>query len=304
MSTPATIFQWRGANRRPTAAGAVLVGVLLVISLFLISIWRHPGSIEVAGRRFFVMDVALLLLCAVIAVCAGLQRSERFAMALGVGASLGYALGLVHIAHHLVEFLSPFTGPMASFALGAGHVLLALALFAVAGTAAWERTRSVGLAVAAAVWSAMVSVLILVAFAFALQLAFESQAQAGLQEPFRASGMKDAGAFLVKNSLEAASEGFVRFPVLAFFMALAGALASAWMSCRARGYALVAAWLAPLMFAAGALSLWHANSLERSLRPPFVMLGLLSTGISLAVMPATWSALRRPTLQRTDNQRY
>jgi hypothetical protein len=265
---------------------------LLVISLLLISIWRHPESIEVASRRFFVMDVALLLLCAVIAVCAALQRSERFALAVGVGASLGYALGLVHIAHHLVEFLFPFNGPMASFALGAGHLLVALALFAVAGTAAWERTRSVALAVAAALWSAMVSVLILVAFVFALQLPFESQAEAPLQEPFRASSMKDAGAFLVRNSLEAASEMLVRFPVLAFFMSLAGALASAWMNSHARSYALAAAWLAPLMFATGALSLWHANSLERSLRPPFVMVGLLSAGISLAVMPAIWSALR------------
>jgi len=296
MGTPPTIFHWRAANGRPTAAGAILVGILLVISLFVVSIWRHPESIEGAGRRFFVMDVALLLVYGVVAVCAALQRSERLAIALGVGALLGYALGLVNVAHHILEFLFPFTGAMTSFVLGAGHILLALALFSVAGSVAWEHTRSVGLAAAAAMWSAVLSVLILVAFAFALQFAFESRAEAGLQEPFRASGMKDAGAFLVNNSLEAASEGFVRFPVLAFFMALAGALASAWLSCRARGYALVAAWLAPLLFSAGAVSLWHANSLERSLRPPFVIAGLLSAGIFLAIMPATWSALRRPTL--------
>ena len=78
-------------------------------------------------------------------------------------------------------------------------------------------------------------------------------------------------------------------------MALAGALANAWMTYRARGYVLAAAWLAPLLFAAGAVSLLYANSLERSLRPPFVMAGLLSAGISLAGIPATWSALRRPT---------
>jgi hypothetical protein len=293
MSTPGTIFQWRGANGRLTGAAAILIGVSLVIFLFVVSVCRHPESIEGAGRRYLVMDAALLLLYAVLAVCAAIQRSERFATALGVGVPLGYALGSVHIAHHLVEFLFPFTGPIASLALGAGHVLLALALFAVAGTIAWERTRFVRLAVASAVWSAMLSVLILVAFAFVLQLAFESKAEAALQEPFRASAMRDAGAFLVKNSLQAASEMLVRFPVLAFFMALVGALASAWMNARARNYALVTAWLAPLMFTAGALSLFYANSLERSLRPPFVMVGLLFAGISLAVMPATWSALWR-----------
>lgn len=294
------MFAKRRANSR--TAVAILVGVLLVLSLFVVSIWRHPESIEAGGRRFFILDVALLLLCAVITVCAALQRSERFAMALGVGASLGYALGLAHIAHHLAEFLFPSPSPLASFALGAGHVLLALALFAVAGMAAWERARSVGLAVAAGIWAAILSVLILVAFAFALQLAFESQAEAPLQEPFRASGMKDAGAFLVRNSLEAASEMLVRFPVLACFMALAGALASAWMSSRARSYALAAAWLAPLVFAAGALALWYANSLERALRPPFVLAGLLAAGISLALMPATWAALCRPTLPLRDRQ--
>lgn len=291
------VFRWRSSNGHRTGGSVVVLGILLVISLFAISVGRHPESIEGAGRHFFVMDVALLLVCGVIGVCAALQRSERMRIALGVGAFLGYALGLVHVAHHVVEFLFPFTGPMTSFVLGAGHILLALAVFSVAGSVAWEHTRSVGLAATAAIWSAILSLLILVAFAFALQLAFESQAEAGLQEPFRASGMKDAGAFLVKNSLEAASEGLVRFPVLAFLMALAGALANAWMSSRARSYALAAAWVMPLVFVAGGVSLWYANSLERSLRPPFVTAGLLSAGISLAGIHATWSALRRPTLQ-------
>ncbi len=86
-------------------------------------------------------------------------------------------------------------------------------------------------------------------------------------------------------------------PVLGVLLSLAGGLGNAWMSRRTRNTACAAAWLLPLAFAAGAISLWYADSLERAARPPFVLMGLVLAGISLAGAPSVLSALRRTPLR-------
>jgi hypothetical protein len=93
--------------------------------------------------------------------------------------------------------------------------------------------------------------------------------------------------------LEAASEALLRFPILALILSLAGGLANAWMSRRARHTVLMAAWLMPFALAAGVLLLWHADSLERAARPPFIITGLLLAAISLMGAHSVWSGLRR-----------
>ena len=287
------IFNWRSITGHRTRASAVVLGVMLVLSLFAVSVWRHPESIEGGRGCFLVIDIVLVFIYGVFGVCIALQRSAKANIALNVGALVGLILGLINIAHHFIEFLVPFRGRMASVLLGAGHVLLMFALFSVAGSLAWERTRAIGLATIAALWSALLSVSMLLVFAFFLLLAFESRAELELQEAFLASGMNDPGAFLVKNSLEAASEALIRMPALALLFSLAGALANAWMSRLTRTLALAAAFLVPVAFMAGAALLWYADSLERASRPPFVMAGLLLAGFSLVGIHAIWCALRR-----------
>ena len=172
-------------------------------------------------------------------------------------------------------------------------MLLIFALLCVAGSAARERTNSLGLAMVAGVWSAMLSVLILIAFGLSSNLLFESRAELHLKEAFLGSGMSDPGAFVVRNALEAASEALLRFPILALILPFAGGLANAWMSRRARHTVLVAAWLMPFAFVAAALLLWYADSLERAARPPFILTGLLLAAVSLMGAHSVWSALRR-----------
>jgi hypothetical protein len=105
-----------------------------------------------------------------------------------------------------------------TFILIISPVFMMLALFGTAGSAAWERTQSLVLAVIAGVWCAMVAILIALCVAFCLNLAFEGTMELQLHEAFAASGMNDPGAFLVKNMLEATSEGLVRMPIIAVFL--------------------------------------------------------------------------------------
>jgi hypothetical protein len=149
------------------------------------------------------------------------------------------------------------------------------------------------LAVIAGLWCATLATLILLSFALALNLAFEGHAVSWLHEPFVASGMSDAGAFVVRNSLEATSEILTRGPIAALVLSYIGCLLNVGMMARSRIFAIFAAWFTPLMFVGGAFALWYAESLQRSARPPFVLAGVLTAGIALCSVHPIWSALCR-----------
>ena len=142
------------------------------------------------------------------------QSRREVNISVSVGAQVGVLLGAVHVANHVLESYVPHR----PFVLIISPVFLMLALFGAAGSTAWERTRSLGLAVIAGVWCTIVGILIALCVVFSVNLAFEGNAELQMHEAFAASGMNDPGAFLVRNMLEATSEGLVRMPIFAVFL--------------------------------------------------------------------------------------
>ena len=264
-----------------TGIVAIIVA-LLVLSFFVLGVMLHPESIKNTGNSFLVEDIVLVFLFIVASVWVIRQRIPKVSASLSVGAIVGIILGMTHIVHHIAEFFSSLGEERtALFVIGACHTLLILALLCVAGSIARERSGSIVLAVVAGLWSSILSVLILVAFGFSVNLFFESRAILHMHEAFQASGISDPRAFLVKNTMESASEAFLRLPILALILSFAGGLANAWVSHRERHTIIILAYLIPFVFIAGAILLWYANSLERAARPPFIMIGLLLAGVSL-----------------------
>ncbi|MBV8897237.1 MAG: hypothetical protein JO051_12045 [Acidobacteriaceae bacterium] len=177
------------------------------------------------------------------------------------------------------------------FVRGAGSVLLMLGLLGIAGSAAWERTRSARLAAIAGLWSGTVGMLMLVNFVLTLDFAFEAHATSVLNGAFLQSGMNDPGAFLVRNSLESILEIVTRLPIAATVLSFIGSLWNAWIKKQPRSIAALAAYVLPFMFLGGVLALWHIQSLPRVERPPFVIAGLLSACLALCAAHPIWSAL-------------
>jgi hypothetical protein len=266
-----------------------VVGVLVVLLLIAVGVARHPASVQGTGSGLLWMDVALLLTYGIAGIWVWHQCRPEVNISVSVGAQVGVLLGAVHVANHVLESYVP----VRPFILIISPVFLMLAMFGAAGSAAWERTQSLVLVVIAGVWCAMVAILIALCVAFCLNLAFEGNAELQLHEAFAASGMNDPGAFLVKNMLEATSEGLVRMPIFAVFLSFIGAVTNAWISGASRRTALAATCLTPFMFVAGAAALWHADSLERAARPPFVMTGVVLAGVALCGAHPIWSVLRR-----------
>ena len=280
-----------GLAKDRVLGGMAILGSLLVLLLIIVSVGRHPSSL---GSGLFLTDITLLGAYGAYSVWVWRQRDLTFRQALSAGAQTGIMLGVVLIASHAIEWFAPFGGSKAvQLIRGAGSTLLMLGLLGAAGSAAWQRTRSLKLAMIAGLWCGAVAVLILLSFVLTLNLAFEAHAVAWLREPLVASGMSDPGAFVVRNSLEAASEILVRVPIAAFVLSFGGSLSNAWIKKWPRKLAVLAAWFTPLIFVAGAASLWYADSLQRSARPPLVMAGVLTAGIALCSAHPIWSSLSR-----------
>ena len=276
-------------HRQQILGCAIVLGTLLVLSLVAVGVMQHRTSIQGSGVGLLRTDIALLLAYGIAGVVVLKQRSGNALTAAIVGAQVGLLLGAVEIANHLIEAFVPIR----PFVLIISPVLLTLALLGTAGAVAWEQTRSLGLAVIGGVCCAIVATLITLGFAISFNLVVAARVDWQLREAFAASGMIDREGFRVKNILEASSEILVRMPLLATFLAFAGAVIQAWMSSESRRTLVVAAgFLAPLLFAVGASALWHANAIERTARPPFVMSGVLLTGVSLCAAYPIWSVFR------------
>ena len=279
-------------HRQQILGSGIILGTILVLSLVAAGVTQHRASAQGSGIGLLWMDVALLVVYGFAGMIVWRQKSTGAIGAAMVGAKIGLVVGAVEIANHLIEAFVPTR----SFVLVISPVLLTLALLGTAGAAAWERTRSLVLAVISGACCAIVATLITLCFAISFNLLFAERVDWQLREAFAASGMIDRAGFRVRNILEASSEILVRMPLLAICLAFAGAIIQAWMSRESRrALLLTARFLTPFVFALGASALWHANAIERAARPPFVLSGVLLTGIALCSAYPIWSAFHGST---------
>lgn len=273
-----------------TLGGPAILASVLVVLLMVVSVSRHPASL---GSGLFITDISLLLGYGAFSVGVWRQRDAKARTALTAEAQTGILLGVVLITSHTIEWGGLFESRAGQFIRGAGSILLILGLLGAAGSAAWQRTGSIVLAIIAGLWCGSLGILILLSYALSLNLAFEAHAASWLHEPFVLSGMNDAGAFVVRNSLEAASEILVRLPIAALALSFSGCLSNAWITKWPRSLTVLAAAVNPFIFGGGAFALWYAGSLSRAARPPFIMTGVLAAAIALCSVHPIWSSLFR-----------
>lgn len=270
----------------------IILGTALVVSLVAVAVMQHRASAQGSGIGLLCMDVALLVAYGSAGMIVWKQESPGAINAAMVGAQVGLILAAVQISNHLIEAFVP-TRP---FVLVISPVLLMVALFGTAGAAAWEGTRSLALAVISGVCCAIVAALVTLCLAISFNLLFATRVDWQLREAFGASGMIDRAGFRVRNILEASSEILIRMPLLGCCLALAGAVIHAWVGRESsRPLVLAARFLAPFVFVLGVAALWHANAIERAARPPFVLSGVLLTGVALCAAYPICSAFHGPT---------
>ena len=250
-------------HRQQILGLGIISGTILVLSLVLGGVMRHRESAQGTGVGLLWTDAMLLVAFASAGILISKQRSRGMIAATTVGAQVGLLVGAVAIANHLIEAFAPAR----PFILIISPVLLTLALLGMSGAVAWQRTASLSLAVIGGVCCAIVATLISLCFAISFNLLFEVRVDWQLRQAFAASGMVDRASFRMKNILEASSEILIRMPLFASCLAFSGAVIQGWMSREyRRTLVLGARFLAPILFAAGAAALWHADAIERAAR--------------------------------------
>ena len=272
-----------------TFGGGAIAGSLLVFFLMMFNVVRYPSSL---GGGPFIMNTVFLSGYGMFGAWVWRQRKSERRNALVTGARAGVALGIVLILGHVIEWFA-IESRAVQIGRGVGTVLLMLGLLAAAGSAAWARTRSIVWATIAGLWCGSVAIITLLSFAWGTNIVFEAHGASWLRPAFLASGMNDAGAFVVRNSLESTSEILIRMPIAALVLSFCGGLSNAWIIKRSRALSILAAWFAVSFFIVGIASLWYADSLDRAARPPFVIGGVLTVGIALCGAHPVLSSLSR-----------
>ena len=108
---------------------------------------------------------------------------------------------------------------------------------------------------------------------------------------YQQSGMHDARAFVVRNTLDAASSHLLVSPLLGAFFSGVGALITERLT-RARPSTAAALGVLGVFQLALSIGLIHyAMSLTRPERPPFIMTGMLLGGVALTYAAPVATAL-------------
>jgi hypothetical protein len=279
---------------RRSYANEMLVGISVVFALIFYSVLRHPASVSQGGLLFFIASVGALLAYGGAALWARRSLSDSIQVALGHGARMGLLLGAAAILNISLEYFGSLDTPWKAV-LGVGMWALMFLLFGATGSATYYRTESLPHAVIASVWCALVSVVAAVLYGFSVNLFFMPHLQQILEGDFTQSGMADSQAFVIQNTLNAASSHLFVAPSMAMFFGFAGGFACMMISSIRRSIAIGLGMLEFVLVGSGLESIHFALSLNRSDRGPFILGGLLTLGLALACAHPVLTAIRRRT---------
>lgn len=280
------------ASCRRSFATGLLAGIAVVFALMLYGVLRHPASVSGGGLPYFLVLVAGLPTYAGLALWARSRSTGVTRFALGRGAGIGLLLGAASVANISFENFASFQTPVRA-ALGISMWGLMFVAFGIAGSATYNQTGSFFHAICSSVWSALVSVVVTLVYGFSTSLLFMPHMQRILEGDFAQSGMTDSRAFVVQNTLNAASSHLLLVPCIAVLFGFAGGFGCMLLRPVRRSIAVSLGVFELLLVGLGLASIHFASSLNRADRGPFIMGGLLALGIALSCAHPVCAAMRR-----------
>jgi hypothetical protein len=282
-----TISRRSAASFASYLSGASLAG----LALLGYETQRFPASLGKGGFTQAVVAGAALFACLVASRYATRVSSAAGRDALQSGAGAGVALGAAAILGHTLEVFATLQPPIPAV-LGVG--MWGLMFLVLGGTSAetYRREESIALGILSSVWGALISAVTTVVFAFLVGLLFMARMQQVLAGAFALSGMTDGRAFVIRNMLEGATSHLLLAPAVAVLAGSASVTTCFLLKSVGRRTAAALAACALTVLVGGVTSLRFASSLERSARPPFVMLGLLGLGVALTSAGPLLAAIR------------
>jgi hypothetical protein len=253
------------------------------LALLAYSALTFPSSLTNGGTLRAVVSAGALSMYAAASVWARRSGSPAVRRSMDAGRAAGLMLAAAAVIGHTLEIFAALPPPVPAM-LGVGMWGLMFLVLGAAAAATCAREESVALGIASSVRAVFISASTTVTFALSVGLLYMST----MERLFHATA-----SGVVRNMLDGAMSHLLLAPVVAVAAGAASGLCySVVKSLRSRtAVALTAA--AVIVCAGGLSALRAASALERSARPPYVMLGVLSLGVSLTALAALVVALRR-----------
>jgi hypothetical protein len=268
-------------------SGASLAGLVLLGYETL----RFPDSLGRGGFTQAVVTGAALLAYLLTSRYATRLSSAAGRGALRSGAGAGLVLGTAGVLGHTLEVFATLHPPIPAL-LGVGMWGLMFLVLGGISAETYRREESIALGILSSVWGALISAVTAVVFAFLVGLLFMARMQQVLAGAFALSGMTEGRAFVIRNMLDGASSHLLIAPAVAVLAGSASVTTSYFLKSVRRRTAAALAACALTALVGGVTSLRFASSLERSARPPFVLLGLLGLGVGLTSAGPLLAAIR------------
>jgi hypothetical protein len=278
--------------RQATLGTAVIAGIAVVLVLMLYGVLSYPVSLSQSGLLNLFASVGALLTYAGAALWVRQKSIESVQLALAQGAKIGIFLGVIAVINLSLEHFVASSAPL-SAVRGVSMWGVMFLSFGAAGSAAYRKVGSLGLAVMSSIWSSLVSTVSMLIFGFFLALVFMPHMVLILAPAYAESGMTDAQAFVIQHTLNASTMHLLLVPIVAGIFGLMGGCAASILRSISQSVSVSLGVFELLLFIAGITSLRFASSLDRPARPPFVMAGLLALGIALACAHPILTVIRR-----------
>ena len=280
------------APRRVTLASELLLGITVIFLVMLYAAFRYPASLSQSGLVSFLATAGALLAYGAACLAARRHTSASLQIALGQGTTVGILLGAVAVVNHTLEIFASLDSSVSAI-LGVSMWGLMFLAFGVAASATYHRLGLLRLAVIASVWCALVSTVATLLAGYAIGVLFIPHMQHILQGAYPQSAMTDPQAFVIQNTLNSGAAHVLLAPLMAVVFGFAGGVASAILASVYRGVAITLAVFEVLLVGAGLAALRYASLLNRLDRPPYIMVGLLALGVTMATMHPVLTAIRR-----------
>jgi hypothetical protein len=247
------------------------IGIAMTLALMAFGALRFPASIKNGGLTSLSGSCLALLAYAAISEWVRRIATKPAQTAMDDGVKFGGIIAVVAIVNHSLEEFANLQPPIPAI-LGVGMWAVMFLLFGGASSLTYRRTASIRLGVLASVSSALVSTIGTIIFAFSVGLMFMPHMEHFLAPAFAVSGMTDPSAFVIRNMFDSAIAHLLVAPVAAVIVGIASGMVCALLRSARRETAIGLGLLNVGVFGVGVTSLQWASSIERSARPPFVML--------------------------------
>jgi len=277
--------------RRVTHVSGLLIGIAVIFALLLYAILQYPASLSQGGQGSLLSTAGALLAYGAAALWARGHTSDLLQVALEQGARIGLLLGTFAVVNHVLEIFAALDSTVSTI-LGVSMWGLLFLAFGSVASATYQRSGSLGLAITASIWCALVSTVMTLIAGYTIAVLFMPHMQQIFQGTYAQSGMTDPQAFVIRNTLSSGASHVLLAPIIALVFGCAGGIAGALLGSVQRRVAIALGVGELLLVTAGLAAIRFASSLNRPERPPFIMFGLLALGVTMACAYPILMAIR------------